>query len=416
MTVNFYINKANKTPEQSIYVYIRGFKGKTFVYNTGEKIIPKYWDLDKQQAKKSLIGAPELNQKLDSIKAGITRLIRQLETDARRAEKSLTPLDIKEALDSYFNKGVYNDQTLFAALDEFEAVRKNNMAATTFKKITTLRNHLTEFQESEKYPVSFDTINMLFYDKFRQYQWTVKGNTNTTTYLWIKILKIFLNWATERKINTNLEFRKFKIHSDPTEVVYLTNEELFKIVNLDLTDSPRLASVRDTFCFACFTGVRFSDVSRLQWSDIKNNVWHLRTIKTDDILQIPLNGYAAAIIERHKEDKQPLKVISNQKMNDYLKEVCKKAKIDEPTKIVSYIGKERKEEIHPKHDLIGTHTARRTFITLSLEKGMSPEVVMSMTGHKDYKTFKKYIKITDKVKLSEMHRVWTSPNLRIIKD
>ena len=80
--------------------------------------------------------------------------------------------------------------------------------------------------------------------------------------------------------------------------------------------------------------------------------------------------------------------------------------------IVKYRGAEKVEFIEPKYKFIGTHTARRTFVTLSLEKGMRPETVMSITGHKDYNTFKKYIKLTDKVKLAEMNNIW-STTLRI---
>lgn len=71
-----------------------------------------------------------------------------------------------------------------------------------------------------------------------------------------------------------------------------------------------------------------------------------------------------------------------------------------------YRGAERIDSKIPKYELITTHTARRTFITLSLEKGIRPEVVMSITGHKDYKTFKAYIKITDTVKKEELLKAW----------
>ena len=78
----------------------------------------------------------------------------------------------------------------------------------------------------------------------------------------------------------------------------------------------------------------------------------------------------------------------------------------DPIKQTRFKGSERIETVEPKHKLITTHTARRTFVTLSLEKGMRPETVMSITGHKNYKNFKRYIKLTDKVKKIEMKRIW----------
>jgi integrase len=83
-----------------------------------------------------------------------------------------------------------------------------------------------------------------------------------------------------------------------------------------------------------------------------------------------------------------------------------KAGFNESILMVKYRGVEKVEFIEPKYKFISTHTARRTFVTLSLEKGMRPETVMSITGHKDYHSFKKYIKLTDKVKLVEMNQIW----------
>ncbi len=415
MTVNFYPNKCANVTEQAIRVFIRISKEKTFIYSIGEQINYKLWDKDKQRAKKAYIGSPELNYKLDTIKNGITQIVREIETSALLKNENVSLAAIKDALDKYFNKSTDKPKTIFDALDLCYKIRSDDTSKSFLDKIITLKNHLLEFQEKEKYTVSFETINLLFYDKFRAYQWNVKKNSNTTTYAMIKILKIFLNWCVERGITSIVDIKKFKIHSDKVDTVHLTADELFTLLNLDLSNSQRLSDVRDTFCFSCLTGARFSDVTRLQWTDIKDNIWYLRTIKTDDILMIPLNGFAVSIIEKRKGESKPLKVITNQRMNDYLKELCKDAGIDEPIKVTTYIGAERTEQVFKKYELIGTHTARRTFITLSLEKGMSPEVVMSMTGHKDYRTFKKYIKITDKVKQNEMNRIWTAPHLKVVE-
>src|ERR1043165_9790080 len=95
-------------------------------------------------------------------------------------------------------------------------------------------------------------------------------------------------------------------------------------------------------------------------------------------------------------------------MNYYLKDLGKLLDINDITTKTRYSGKEAIEDIKPKYEFISTHTARRTFVTLSLEKGMRPETVMSITGHKDYKTLKRYIEITSKVKEMEMKKVWNN--------
>ena len=103
-------------------------------------------------------------------------------------------------------------------------------------------------------------------------------------------------------------------------------------------------------------------------------------------------------------------VISNQKTNEHLKELGKLEgiEIDEPIVLTKFRGTKEIQIKKPKYEFLSSHTARRTFVTLSLEKGMRPETVMSITGHKEYSTFKKYIKITNKVKLVELKRIWNN--------
>ena len=172
--------------------------------------------------------------------------------------------------------------------------------------------------------------------------------------------------------------------------------------------------VRDLFCFQCLTGVRFSDIKNLSREDIKGPIWKLRTQKTRQIIDIPLNSFAISILAKYNECPQPLPVITNQKMNEYLKVLCRKASIDDQTKTVKYMGSERIETVYKKFEIVGTHTARRTFISLSLQKGMKPDVIMAITGHTTYKMMQKYLKIADNFKREEMDKAWGSP-LKLLK-
>ena len=131
-----------------------------------------------------------------------------------------------------------------------------------------------------------------------------------------------------------------------------------------------LASVRDVFCFGCFTGQRFSDISKIKSKDIINDTWHLRTTKTKDRLEIPLNKFALEILAKYASNVSLLPIMSNQKTNLYLKEIGKLLEIDTETTRTRYQGHLAIEEIKPKYAFMSTHTARRTFVTLSLEKGI----------------------------------------------
>ena len=249
-----------------------------------------------------------------------------------------------------------------------------------------------------------DQINNQFYDAFISYLFNDCQLLNNTVGNYVKTVKSYMNYATDQGYNkSGVEFRKFKSTREDGELIYLTEAELMRIYRLENLISTHHV-VRDNFCFACLTGLRYSDLRLLKKENIKEDYIELRVEKTRDYLKIPLSPYAKDILNRNN-GLLP-KLFSNQKTNVYLKQIGKLAEITEEVLIVKYRGVQKIEFIEEKYKFLCTHTARRSFVTLSLEKGMRPETVMSITGHKDYKTFKKYIKLTDKVKLVEMNEVW----------
>ena len=255
---------------------------------------------------------------------------------------------------------------------------------------------------------------MLFYDKLLNFLLDEKKNVNNSAYKIIGLLKIFLKWAYDRGINKNLTFQRYKIKEEKVDIVTLTNQELDKISGLDLSRNKRLDKARDLFVFGCYTGGRFSDLSKIGWEDIKENTWYLRVKKTRDVLEIPLLDEAIALINKYKDQPTPLPRISNQKLNVYIKEVCVLTEINDPVKIIRYRGNEPLVFEGPKNEFVSAHTARRTFITQSLLRGMKAEIVMSISGHKNFKTFKKYLDITRKDKQEELRKAWNKPTLSIV--
>lgn len=102
----------------------------------------------------------------------------------------------------------------------------------------------------------------------------------------------------------------------------------------------------------------------------------------------------------------PIPMISNQKLNKYVKELCELAEINDPVEIIRFKGAKRHATLHPKHELISAHTGRKTFVTLSLSKGIPAEVVMKITGHSDYKSFKRYVEVDEDRKRNAMSLAW----------
>ncbi|MHA6248188.1 site-specific integrase [Pontibacter sp. CAU 1760] len=298
------------------------------------------------------------------------------------------------------------EQGFVECFEEYIRVHGAHRSHSTLLKYRGILNHLLSFSGKTGYVLSFQGMDLRFFEDLRDYLVTDLRHRDNTVWKTFATLKAFLGWALERGYHKSLAFRKFRAPQKDVDIIYLTRAELDKLCDADLSKHPRLDRVRDVFCFACATGQRYSDVAALRRPDIKGSRWVLRQVKTDSANSVPLSPRALAILEKYKEEPLPLPVLSNQKTNDYLKELGELVGIDEPTSMTTRRGGERLVDTKPKFEFITMHTARRTFITLSLEGGMRAEVVMKVSGHTNYQTFKKYIKITDNIKELEMERVW----------
>ena len=234
---------------------------------------------------------------------------------------------------------------------------------------------------------------------------------NSTIGKQLGFLKWFIRWALKKGYHQNIAFETFKpkLKNTPKKVIFLTWDELNKLKSCNIPQNKQyLERVRDVFLFCCFTGLRYSDVYNLRTSDVKADHIEITTVKTADSLVIELNNHSKAILEKYKdvhfEGNKVLPVISNQKMNDYLKELGELAEINEPIRETYYKGNQRIDEVTPKYALLGTHAGRRTFICNALALGIPAQVVMKWTGHSDYKAMKPYIDIADDIKANEMSR------------
>ena len=289
MTINFYLDsKTNTLGEKAIYCFIRGIaKKKTIYINTGVKIDPDFWNDNNKSVRKTHNNYSGINLLLEKIKFEILRLYTNHSTKTNFSFENF-----KREVNHILQAKTENEKskTFFDYFDLFIDSRKNALSSNTLDRYRVICKHLRNFEKNKKYPITFDSINLDFYDKLYSYFINDLNHIDNTIHKSIKILKTFLNWATERNYNTNTAYKKFKTKEYKTEIVYLTEQELKKLFYLDLNDKKRLANMRDVFCFACFTGQRFSDVSKLKSEHISNGTWYLRTQKTKDIIEIPLNN------------------------------------------------------------------------------------------------------------------------------
>jgi len=169
MTVNFYLNNdlRSKYDEKSIFAYVRGLaKGKTIVLNTGERINPKYWNNEKQQAKVNYTGSPELNEYLTAFKEKIKKVVRETLTENIDLEFD----EIKTAILSAFNKSD-NKSNFFEVFKLFLELRKTELSEGMIKKYKVLQNHLQDFEKDTNYKISFNSIDLMFMIGFQTICW-----------------------------------------------------------------------------------------------------------------------------------------------------------------------------------------------------------------------------------------------------
>jgi integrase len=430
-------DKDGKAPVRLIYQ----IKGQRKYYNTGQKMLLESWDIKEQKAVyidkrtgKKLY--PKINYELllaDSEAKDINNdffdLTKRIEAIEKRFEMDKVIYSAEMVIDklkadkSPTTKKEAPSNILFDYIDKYIQDHKATREAGSLSVYKALKKHLQDYQQDTKRKVTFDKIDYSFFQSFQNYLLsitkTVDGKempllNNTTIAKQLSTVKTFLSYAKKEGVTVSDKYKDFKIKKETLEVIALTNEEFETLYYLDLSTNKKLAQVRDVFCFACTTGLRYSDLDQLKREHIKADEIRLTIKKTKEPLSIPLTPYSKALLEKYKGMHRPLPIISNQKLNDYVKELCEVAGITEPVEIVRFRGTKREAITYPKYELIGVHTGRKTFATLSLEKGMSAEEVMTITGHRDYHSFKRYVKVTEQRKKSVMLKAWGG-ELRDIK-
>jgi integrase len=400
----FILRKGRPRKDGKVTLTFNGHvRGHRVFCGTGLAVKPADWEDFRQQVRRTDPNYAKINARLRDLQARFDHEVASLEVvDTATIERLKREFSRKGGDNT--EQQVEKEMTFWAGYDAFIKSKATDRGERTIAKYKTLRTILKEF-ELNFGRLTFQTMNLDFYDAFKKYLMKKRGLTNNTIGKYVSTLKTFLAWAEERRAAIPKDYRKFKVDEEDVEVVALTMDEVNRLEGLVLTEHPRLDRVRDLFLFACYTSARFGDVQKLHFDDIRDNVWHLRMGKTRTETLIHLIPQAIELVNKYRLDGR-MPTISSQRMNDYLKELGQLAEIDEPVRIVRYQGAKRIEDRGPKWQFLTSHVARKSFVTISLERGMRPEVVMSFTGHRSFKTMKKYIALTDQAKREEMAKVW----------
>jgi len=409
MRVSFYLNKNKKSREDRlIYARVSLLKN-SFLISTSERCRLEYWDKKTQRANPKKCSDLNKKNNLKNLNIFLERFESKLfdiVSGVRANDPTASFDDIKDAVLRNFNN---QSNSFFDVLDRFIKHKEQTSTKSNSEKFRNLKRHLLGFQKESKIVLKFDSFKPLVLEQFQSY--LNKNNLfNMAAQKNIAFLKTFLIFCNDNGFTKFDGYKQFKSKHEEIEVVFLNQDEIDLLTNA--TDlPPRLIKTRDLFIFQLYTGQRYSDIKQVTQNDIINGIWHLRSQKTKTINQIPLSQECLAILSKYNYE---LPIISNQKQNDNLKELCKLVEIDTPITLVRYKGQERIEIVKKKYELIGTHTARRSFVSLMLIKGMPIPLIQSITGHKNLKSFSKYIGISLNEKINAVQK-YLGTNLREVE-
>ncbi|MEB2774544.1 site-specific integrase [Algoriphagus sp. D3-2-R+10] len=423
---------ANKKGEQPIVLMV-SMGGQKRKISTGIALLPELWseerkEIDIMTSKKRA----QLEMKFGDVVPPKGILVKyqaelnELKFDIQRIEESLrfsgSSYDSNEIVSIYKEskktKIKKSDPTysLYDFIDQYIQENSVTRAKGSMVVYKSLKKHLKNYQEKLKATIRFEDMDYSFMVGFQNFlvDWkevhpttgNVKTLNNITIAKQLSTLKTFLGYARRRGIKVRDGYKEYSIKKDRLEVIALNQKEFDALYALGVDSNSRLSHVKDIFLFSCVTGYRFSDLLQLKREHIKNTDIRLTITKTKEPSIVPLTRISREILKKYEERILPLPMISNQKFNKYVKELCKLAEINDPVEIIRYKGAVRDSKIYPKYELISAHTGRKTFVTLSLAKGIPAEVVMKITGHSDYKSFKRYVDVDEDRKRNAMSLAW----------
>jgi len=402
---NVRFNLKSEPDPRLIYLAFR-VEGKKFQYSTSQKIPARFWDKDKCRARvtRQFPAARALNDLLDTLERTCQDAYRDFIRDRYGSDDRPTWKELRgylrRALDEAMMRDIASEpeKDFFAFVEALieERDKLPEWKPGTVSVYRTTLKHLREFERQWRKRITFETIDLEFAADFREYLYG-KGISTNHVHNLIQRLRVFLNEATERGINENMAFKskRFQIQKESVQDIYLTVEELAQFYHLDFTH-PYQQRTRDAFIIGAFTGLRYSDFTAIKPENLTEvdgtRVIQITTKKTGQRVTVPVHPFVSAILERNGG--APPRRISNQKMNEYLKECAQLAPWgDDLVPITRNRGGRRYTVNKKKWRLVTTHTARRSFATNAYKAGVPSITIMSITGHKTEKEFLKYIKV-----------------------
>lgn len=383
-----------------------------------------------------------LEKDVDSFNANLNDIQKELRKIEQNFEYNGENWLLQDVIDIYRERHSEKPQAQKAApkmyIDDFveDYVKRNKglVNAGTLQTYAAMCNQIKAFGYKKENRITFANLDKIKLDDLLKH-YVKQGYNNSTTSKHFSNLKKMIRIAIDETptLEANQAFRNYtpkilsRAESEP-DVIILEQDEFDAIMDLDLSDYSQrvpytkiekgvekrytvshetLFNIQNLFIFSCVTGFRFSDLQDLKREHIQGDWIKKKQVKGGKVktIEIPLNAISKHILSLYEEQLKPLPSISNQKGNDYIKVLGKIAGINKKVEIDVKVGPNIESKIYPKYELMSFHMGRRVFTSLTLAKGGATHDVMSLTGHKKFASFQRYVKIGNVQKQKAMS-VW----------
>lgn len=348
--------------------------------STGIGVDPKTWDCTKSRVKGKNTEALSTNLQLSNLEDLVTSLYYKYE----KTDK----LSLERIKQDYLGKTVSTETIMELFEAHNEDVKKqvgcSGLSTTSYSKYELVRKRFAQMilKQYRRKDLRLTEVTPFVIHDFELYLRTEIGQSPNTATKTLKTFKSVILFGIRNGLMTNNPFANIRFHLKGVDRGYLEDDELNRLMNKEIGNK-RLSLIRDLFVFSCFTGLAYIDLANLKGENIVtlNGVEWIkgRRVKTGTLINVVLLDIPKRLILKYTDDKRRKEhlfpIISNQKMNEYLKEIAAICDIDKN---------------------LTCHIARHTFATMALSKGVPIESVSKMLGHTNIRTTQIYAKVTDK--------------------
>ena len=402
-TVRYNLKESKESLQQSrkespISLWFSYGKRQRLRYSIGISVGYADWDFERQRVRRNrslIINSANVNRYLDKLQNELIHHYSELVLEGKDVNNGI----LRSILDRLTNRNIesediVNQNNFFVFAHEFVEEKRGSIEYVTLLIYKQSLKKLESFSNS-KTSIDFTSFTRPVLNDFKRFLEVEQEFKLNTISKHFKSLKTIVLEGKRRGLIGDVDLRLFSIPTEEPTKIYLSENELRKMKDLDLSNDMTMQLARDIFLVGCYTGQRISDYNRLSGIDIveKDGVHFFEILQKKSGVKVncPITIELREIMARYNN--QPPPKLSDQKINKYLKLIGRKLNMNEDILCHDTKGGVKRTYTRPKWEMLESHTARRSFCTNMYLKKMAIQDIMLFSGHKTEKEFLKYIRI-----------------------